>query len=125
MNVPVTACWAPTTSLLRRDISSPVRVAVKNPSDIPSTCSYSWLRRSKMIPSPTAEEAHRCSTPNSPLTNGTATMITPNRVTRPRSSSGMAWSIRVRMMSGGASASTEMTRIVARTIAILRLYGVP
>ena len=34
MNVPVTACWAPTTSLLRRLINSPVRVAVKNPSDM-------------------------------------------------------------------------------------------
>ncbi len=36
--VPVTACWAPTTSLLSRDISSPVRVAVKKPRDMRCRC---------------------------------------------------------------------------------------
>ncbi len=34
MKVPVTACCAPTTSLLIREMSSPVLVAVKNRRDI-------------------------------------------------------------------------------------------
>ena len=32
--VPVIACWAPTTSVLTREISSPVLVAVKKRSDM-------------------------------------------------------------------------------------------
>ena len=37
--VPVIACCAPTTSVLTREISSPVLVAVKNRSDILCKCS--------------------------------------------------------------------------------------
>ncbi len=37
-SVPVTADWAPTTSLLSRDIISPGRVAVKKASDIRCRC---------------------------------------------------------------------------------------
>ena len=37
-NVPVTACCAPTTSLLSRLITSPVLVDVKKPSDIRWRC---------------------------------------------------------------------------------------
>ena len=37
--VELTACWAPTTSEFNRDISSPVLVFVKNPSDM----AWRWL----------------------------------------------------------------------------------
>ena len=37
-SVPVTADWAPTTSLLSRDISSPGLLPVKNASDIRCRC---------------------------------------------------------------------------------------
>ena len=46
MSVPVTADWAPTTSLLSRDISSPGRVVVKKPSDIRCRWAKSPVRRS-------------------------------------------------------------------------------
>jgi hypothetical protein len=44
-NVP-TACWAPRTSLDRRDSSDPVWVYVKNASGIRCTCRNSATRRS-------------------------------------------------------------------------------
>jgi len=36
--VPVIACWAPTTSLLSRDMSSPGRLPVKKAKDIRCKC---------------------------------------------------------------------------------------
>ncbi len=78
-----------------------------------------------MMPSPIAADAQRCSTPRAPFTSGTATIPTPSQVTRPRSFSGIAVSMRVRMISGGTNVSPEITRIVASTTASLPLYGAP
>jgi len=44
-----TTLWTPLTSLLSLDMTSPVRVAVKNAIDCLSTRSKSWLRRSNMM----------------------------------------------------------------------------
>ena len=51
-SVPVTALWAPTTSLLNRDRISPPLVWVKKRSDMRARCAYICWRRSKIIPSP-------------------------------------------------------------------------
>ncbi len=122
--VPVTADWAPTTSLLSRDIISPGRVAVKNASDIRCRWEYRSVRRSKMIPSPARAEAQRWATPTIPLTIGTATSASPSRVTRPRSSFGMAVSMRSRISSGGTSDTKVITTIVANTTSSSPRYGV-
>ena len=44
--VDVNACWAPTTSLLRRETSEPVCVRVKNATGIRCTWSNTLVRRS-------------------------------------------------------------------------------
>ena len=44
--VPVSACWAPTTSLFMRLISAPVWVRVKKASGMRCTFSYRAARRS-------------------------------------------------------------------------------
>ena len=119
--VPVTACWAPTTSLFSRDISSPVLVLVKKPSDMPWRWSYSSRRRSKMTPSPMPAVARRCTTPTIPLVNGTATMPNPSTVTSARFFSGMAVSISPFISSGGTTVRMLMMTIVIRTTAISTL----
>ncbi len=53
IKVPVTARCAPMTSLLRRDMSSPVFVLVKKRSDMLCRWLNSPVRRSLITPSPT------------------------------------------------------------------------
>ena len=50
--VEVNARWAPMTSLLSRETSAPVWVRVKNASDWRWTWAKTWVRRSKIRPSP-------------------------------------------------------------------------
>ena len=45
-SVPVKACWAPRTSLLRRLMSAPVWVRVKNAIGCRWMCSKTWERMS-------------------------------------------------------------------------------
>ena len=52
-NVPLMAFWAPTTSLLKREMISPDFVWVKKRRDMRCRCWYICWRRSKMMPSPT------------------------------------------------------------------------
>ena len=61
--VEVNACWAPITSELSRETSLPVWVRVKKASGIRSTWSNTWVRRSKISPSPILEEHQRCTRP--------------------------------------------------------------
>ena len=58
-SVLVTACCAPTTSLLSRAMSSPVLLSVKNRNDRRCRWPYTAHRRSKMIPSPIREPRYR------------------------------------------------------------------
>ena len=58
-SVPVSARWAPITSLSIRLISAPVWVRVKNASGIRCTWSNTRVRRSRMSPSPMRAEYHR------------------------------------------------------------------
>ena len=55
-SVEVKARCAPMTSLLRRDTRAPVWVRVKNASDCRWTWPKTWVRRSKIRPSPICEE---------------------------------------------------------------------
>ena len=61
--VSVKACWAPRTSLLRREISAPVWVRVKNEIGISLMCANTLVRMSKMSPSPTRADSQRCASP--------------------------------------------------------------
>jgi hypothetical protein len=58
-SVDVNARCAPSTSLLRRLTRAPVCVRVKNCSGIRWTWSYTFVRRSRMMPSPMRAEYHR------------------------------------------------------------------
>ncbi len=60
--VEVNARWAPITSLLSRETSAPVWVRVKKASDWRWTCPNTWVRRSKISPSPIREESQPPST---------------------------------------------------------------
>jgi len=58
--VSVKACWAPRTSLFKRDTSAPVWVRVKKAMGILWTCSNTRVRMSKMRPSPMRADTQRC-----------------------------------------------------------------
>ena len=53
LKVVVTTDWMPPTSLATRDCISPVRVVVKNLSDIPCRWAYTASRRSRITYCPT------------------------------------------------------------------------
>ncbi len=76
-----------------------------------------------MTPSPTDADAHRCRMPMPPLTSGTATMPRPSQVTSPRSSFGIAVSMKLRMNSGGSAESAEITTIVTSRTTSSGRYG--
>ena len=63
----VTTSSMPPMSLAIRDWTSPVRVRVKNASDIRCRCAYTPARRSCITFWPTMLEAHVCATEITPL----------------------------------------------------------
>ena len=58
-SVEVKACWAPMTSLFRRLTKAPVWALVKKAIGCLRTWLNTWVRKSKMSPSPIREEYHR------------------------------------------------------------------
>ncbi len=113
--VPVMADWAPTTSVLRRFISSPVLVAVKNRNDIRCRWANNSHLRSKMIPSPTRDDHHRWATPTRALISGTRIIPAPSSVSCAMSSFAIASSTSSRISIGGTTPSPDMTRMVTST----------
>ena len=79
INVPVIARCAPTTSLLRRAMISPVFVLVKKRNDICCMWLYSDWRKSRMSPSPTVELWYLCATSINPETKGTTIIDSASR----------------------------------------------
>ena len=73
--VEVKARWAPITSLLSRVTSAPVWVRVKNASDWRCTWPNTWVRRSKIRPSPIRED-------NQPATTASTAPRPPRRPSR-------------------------------------------
>ncbi len=73
-----------------------------------------------MMPSPVAAEAQRCTTPMTPLSNGTATIANPSNVTLPRSSDGIATSINRLISSGGIADRSVIATMVMSTTAYPR-----
>ena len=67
-SVDVNACWAPWTSLLRRDTRAPVWARLKKPIGIRWTWSNTWVRRSWIRPSPMRAENQRWARPMAPDT---------------------------------------------------------
>ncbi len=84
-SVPVTARWAPMTSLFIRLISDPVWVRVKNASGSRCTWSKSSTRRSKMMPSPMRDDHQRSKNDSAAVASAAATMIRASRVIWARS----------------------------------------
>ena len=71
-NVSVKACWAPSTSLFSRDTSAPVWVRVKKAMGIFWMWSNTWVRMSKMSPSPMRAETQRCHSDSTASKSGQA-----------------------------------------------------
>ena len=67
-SVDVNACWAPCTSLFRRDTRAPVWARLKKPIGIRWTWSNTWVRRSWIRPSPMRAENQRWARPMAPDT---------------------------------------------------------
>lgn len=78
-SVPLKACWAPITSLLRRLTSAPVRVRVKNAMGIFCTWSKTAVRRSRITPSPIRAEYHRVVSDTAASATATRAMTTASR----------------------------------------------
>ena len=78
-SVPLKACWAPMTSLLRRLTRAPVRVRVKNAIGIFWTWLKTAVRRSRMTPSPIRAEYQRVISDTTASATATAAMRTASR----------------------------------------------
>ncbi len=91
-SVLVNALWASSTSLLRRLTRAPVWVRVKNATGIRWKCAKTFVRMSKMSPSPTRAEIQRshserpASTTTRPARNSASSTTTPDRLGRMPSS---------------------------------------
>ena len=106
-SVPVSARWAPITSLLRRLTRAPVWVRVKNDRGRRWTWSNKATRRSKMRPSPTVDDAHRSTNDKTAWASAAATTSRPSTVRRSRSPTTMALSMISRKRRGGTTPSSE------------------
>ena len=69
-SVQVKARWAPMTSLLSRLTSAPVRVRVKKATGIRCTWPNTARRRSRIRPSPIADDCHRSAMPDHGVEHG-------------------------------------------------------
>jgi hypothetical protein len=122
-SVVVTADWAPTTSLLSRLTSAPVRVRVKNATGWRCTWSNTAARRSRISPSPSDAESQRCTIP---LT-ATATAMTAMSTASPTTTLSGPWlmiaSTTRPASTGVATASTAPTTLTSRNAAIRRWCG--
>ena len=112
--VPVSARWAPITSLLRRLTSAPVWVRVKNEMGNRCTWSNRATRRSKMRPSPTVAEAHLSTKARAAWARAAATTRRPSTVRRARAPAMMAPSMISRKRRGGTTPRSDETVTTAR-----------
>jgi hypothetical protein len=122
-SVPVTASWAPITSLFNRLMRAPVWLRVKKAIDWFCTRSKSWTRRWWMTPSPMWAENHRCTTASTASNRAAPTMNEASNQTSPRSCRGIARSTIERKSSGGSRASTASMMMVTRNAAIHQRNG--
>ena len=99
-SVLVTALCAPTTSLFRRLINSPVLLLVKKRSDMLCRRAYKLARKSRIIPEPIVTSSFRCQMRMMALTTGMATRATAIRLRRAVTFSGNATSMRSRTIRG-------------------------
>ena len=116
LRVVVTTCWMPPTSFDTRDWISPVRVLVKNRSDMPCRCAYTESRRSRITYCPTLLVTYVWKTPMAALAAAIPTitppmihsslMLGPLSDAIPNPSSNTTW-----MSIGFTTPTTEVTRI--------------
>ena len=82
MAVEVTTLSTPPMSFAIRDCTSPVRVCVKNASDIRCRCEYTAARRSCITRWPTWFEIHVCATPITLVITDSETIPATSSITR-------------------------------------------
>jgi hypothetical protein len=82
-SVEVNARCAPVTSLLSRLTRAPVWVRLKNCSGMRWTWSYTWVRRSRMMPSPMRAEYHRWASDSSASSTARPAIVSASRTTSP------------------------------------------
>ncbi|CAB4729671.1 unannotated protein [freshwater metagenome] len=122
-SVEVKARWAPITSLLSRETSAPVWVRVKKAIDCRCTCPKTWVRRSKMRPSPIRDESHPPSTLRHALKIANAAIASASVVTRRVSPRRMPSSTIRCTSSGVTTTPAASTTITARNTLINRRCG--
>ena len=122
-SVPVSARWAPITSLLSRLTRAPVCVRVKKVTGSRCTWSNRATRRSKMRPSPTVAEAQRSMNDRTAWARAAPTTSRPSRVSRSRSPSAMAPSMISRKRSGGTTPRTDEAVTTPRNPMMRDRYG--
>ena len=110
--VEVNARWAPITSLLRRETSAPVWVRVKKASDWRWTWPNTWVRRSKISPSPIREESQPPSTASTAVKTATPAIARASRVTI-RSSPARMPSSTIRCTSSGITTTMAASMTVS------------
>ena len=118
--VPVTARWAPITSLFMRLMRAPVCVRVKKASGMRCTWSNSSMRRSKMSPSPMRDDHHRSKNESAAVATAAATMKAASTVTRWRSPLGMTSTICLNSSTGTSAIRASSTMITKYPINIVR-----
>ena len=120
-SVEVNACWAPITSELSRETSLPVWVRVKNASGIRTTWSNTWVRRSKISPSPILEEHQRCTSPITACSTARPATVAPSMISSGRFCLSTPSSMISLNSSGGVTArADEMTTSTTKTVIMAR-----
>ncbi len=121
--VPVTVDCIPPMSLAIRDCTSPVRVRVKNASDIRCRCRYTDVRRSCMTRCPTVVEISVCSTLSTLVTTAAAIIPSASSVSSPVRRSGIAVSSTARNRNGVTTDTTADAATSSPTTASRPAYG--
>ena len=111
---------APITSLPSRLTRAPVRVLVKNATGIRCTWSKTAVRRSRIRPSPIAEDSHRVTSDKPASATATAAMTTASFATIAELPAPVISSTTRPASNGVATVSIALATLTARNTASLR-----
>ena len=117
--VEVKARCAPSTSVLRRLTSAPVCARVKKASDWRCTWPKTWVRRSKMSPSPMRVESQPDTIPNPMSTTATNAIAAASQTTSETFFSSTPSSMR-RWVSSGVTTTSAASKTVNTRNALIR-----
>ena len=112
LNVSVKACWAPSTSLLSRDIKAPVWVRVKKAMGMRWMWVNTRLRMSNIRPSPTREEIQRSHSPSMASNTARAPMAKASHSTTVVDGRWPVSSLMMALVSSGLAAPTRASMMM-------------